>query len=43
MKHSSETMLAKIKGNIDEINPVFFIIWKFLSPGQYKPVYKSEI
>lgn len=33
----------KINGEIQSSGPVFFIIWKFLQPGQYKPVFKSEI
>ena len=42
--HGSQTAVIKIQGSItQESGPVFFILWKFLSPGKYKPVYKSEI
>lgn len=40
----SQTAVIKLEGNISqESGPVFFIMWKFMSPGKYKPVYKSEI
>lgn len=40
----SQTAVIKLQGFItQETGPVFFIVWKFLSPGKYKPVYKSEI
>ena len=40
----AQTAVIKLQGNISsESGPIFFILWKFLSPGKYKPVYKSEI
>jgi hypothetical protein len=36
--------MMKLKGDITkDSGPIFFIVWKQLSPSQYKPVYKSEI
>jgi len=36
--------VIKLQGSItSESGPILFLIWKFLSPGKYKPVYKSEI
>lgn len=40
---SSETALILLEGEISGGAYVFFIVWKQLSPGKYKPVYKSEI
>ena len=40
----SQTAMVKLEGFItQETGPVFYIVWKFLSPGKFKPVYKSEI
>ena len=40
---ASDTAMVKLMGEIGESNYMFFIIWKQLSNGNYKPVYKSEI
>jgi hypothetical protein len=42
-KAGGETAYINLKGEITNSGPLFFIIWKNLSPGQFKPVYKSEI
>jgi hypothetical protein len=43
-KKSGEINTMKLKGEITkDSGPIFFIVWKQLSPNQYKPVYKSEI
>ena len=33
----------QFKGQLSDCSSIFFIIWKFLSPGKYKPIYKSEV
>ena len=43
MSASNQLLLIQLKGNLQTRDYVFFILWKQLSPGQYKPVYKSEI
>lgn len=42
-KESGQTAIMKLQGSIDQQGPLFFIVWKQLSPGQFKPVFKSEI
>ena len=37
----SETFVLQFNGQLAS-NSSFFIIWKSMSPGKYKPVYKSE-
>lgn len=38
-----QTASCKFQGEISDSGYLFFIVWKQLSPGKYKPVYKSEI
>lgn len=33
----------QLKGSLNDSGYLFYIIWKQLSPGKYKPVFKSEI
>ena len=40
---SGETAIMRIDGTISDSSQIFFLMWKWLSPGQYKPVYKSEL
>ena len=39
---AGENALITLEGQVNSSNDVFFIIWKFMTPGKYKPVYKSE-
>jgi hypothetical protein len=36
------TAVMKLTGSFKQSTEIFFIIWKQLSPGNFKPVYKSE-
>jgi len=40
---SNETVTIKLAADFYDPGKIFFIIWKFVSPGKYSPVYKSEI
>ena len=33
----------KFNGRVSASNPVFYVVWKLLASGSYKPVYKSEM
>jgi hypothetical protein len=36
------TAVMKFTGQFNKSTEIFFIIWKQISPGNFKPVYKSE-
>lgn len=36
------TAILKLTGHFQKSTEIFFIVWKQLSPGNFKPVYKSE-
>mmetsp|Transcript_980 Transcript_980/g.1756 ORF Transcript_980/g.1756 Transcript_980/m.1756 type:complete len:103 (+) Transcript_980:558-866(+) len=40
---STKVVVVQLKGSLSTRDYVFFIIWKFMGPNKYKPVYKSEI
>lgn len=42
IKRGGQTALLKFHGQFKTSSEVFYIIWKELSPGKWKPVYKSE-
>lgn len=39
----NSNVLLQFQAKLNENSSTFFIIWKFLQPGKYKPVYKSEV
>ena len=40
---ANSNVVLTFKTKLSEQSGTFFIIWKFLAPGKYKPVYKSEV
>ena len=42
VKRGGNTAILKFIGQFKTSSEVFYIIWKELSPGKWKPIYKSE-
>lgn len=37
------TIIMQLNGQLSSSEEIFFLVWKCLKPGQFKPVFKSEI
>lgn len=42
VKRGGQTVIMMLHGQFNTGSEVFYIVWKQLSPGKWKPVYKSE-